>query len=153
MYIYMYACIDIIYICRHMRIYLPLHPQLIEDTPSSSPPTPMYPDILASQSNTMKHTHTPYNALQHSGTLGVTNCNTLQHTVTHCNTLQHTVTHCNKLQHTITPFNTLQHTATHRRALQHTKMLGVTNYETATHCNALQHTATHCNTLQHTAIH
>ena len=57
--------------------------------------------------------------------------NTLRHTATHCNTLQHTVhihstdaqfrasehtaTHCSTLQHTATHCNTLQHTATHCR--------------------------------------
>jgi len=38
----------------------------------------------------------------------MTHSNTLQHTATHCNTLQH-----NTLQHTATHCNTLQHTATH----------------------------------------
>ena len=64
---------------------------------------------------------------------------TLQHTATHCNTLQHTplteetdsATHCNTLQHTATHCNTLR--SRRRQTVQHT----------ATHRNTLQHTATH----------
>jgi len=70
--------------------------------------------------NTLQHTATHYDTLQHI-------CNTLQHTATHCNTLQHTAAH---LQHTTTHCST---SATHCNTLQHT----------AQHCN----TATH---LQHT---
>jgi len=52
--------------------------------------------------------------------LGVSHCNTLQHTATHCNTLQHTATHCNTLQHTAnvltvsaTSFFTCMHACMH----------------------------------------
>jgi len=106
--------------------------------------------------------------------------NTLQHTATHCNTLQHkevsgpalqnTATHCNKMQHTATQYLTatihisiqrqehLDHvctTATHCNTLQLTATHCNTRKflsSTAQFCNTL-HTATHCNTLQHPATH
>ena len=54
-----------------------------------------------------------FHSLQHSASVFITHCNTLQHTATHCNTLQHTATHCNTLQHATAHCNTLQHTAQH----------------------------------------
>ena len=93
-------------------------------------------------SNTLQHTTTNNNVLQHTATPckmvvvcihGVwmpraAHLNTLQHTTTHCNTPQHSSTHCNTLQHR----NTLQHE-------QHT----------ATHFDSPQLTAPHCNTPRH----
>jgi len=100
---------------------------------------------FATHWDTLGHTATRCNAVQHIMTylrmVSETYYNTLQHVPIHCNTLQHTATYCNILQHTATHCNTLQHTATHCNMLQYT----------ATHCNILQRTATHCNTLQHSA--
>jgi len=133
--------------------------------------------------NTLQHTATLYNRLQHTATcLRVggsrhTHCNTLhhiqhalqQHIATHCNTLQHTATHCNTLQQST--HNTLQHTCawvghdTHTAIYCNTFNILCNNtlQHTVTHCNTIQHTRTHCNTparwwvmthiLQNTATH
>ena len=93
--------------------------------------------FIATHCNTLQHTATPYNPLQHTATY----CNTLQHTATHYNTLQHSATPCNTLQHTATHCNTLHHTASYCNTLEHT----------TTHHNTPQHIATRCNTLQRTA--
>jgi len=69
---------------------------------------------------TPPHTYSSATAAGKTTLLGISFCNTLQHTATDCNPLQDTAAHC----------NTLQYTATHRNALQ----------RTATHCSALQHT-------------
>jgi len=84
-------------------------------------------DLLFMHCNTLHHTATSWNLLQHTAEQGSgLTIYALQHTASHCNTLQHTATH----------FNLLQHTAERGLGLN---------------IHALQHTATHCNTLRHTA--
>jgi kynurenine formamidase len=101
--------------------------------------------------------------------------NTLQHTATHCNTLQHRHRNwapsqrSNPLQHTATHCNIVTFSCASRRAQDHTLQHTATTGEI--HCNKLQQTATTnciatvflrtsrragctlCNTLQHSATH
>jgi len=92
---------------------------------------------------------------------------TLQHTATHSNILQHTKAEflcggviCSSakethLRHTATHHNALQHTASHhcnkpiRSFLVEESSTPPQKRHTAIHCNTLQHAATHCNILQH----
>ena len=122
------------------------------------------------KSNTLQHTATHCNALQHTATLQrwaqilksqlITSdvhiyicpkTHRKQHTATHCNTLQRTATDCNT-------------TAMGTHSQKVSSILVIFTYiyiprpmksntlqHTATHCNTLQHTAAPCSTLQHTA--
>jgi len=131
--------------------------------------------------NTLQHTTTRCNALQHTYTnLGRQRSNsskghgigesniciyTYEFTTAHCNTLQHTATHCYTLQHTATRCNTRIRTLGSRAARIEKDMTFkiviyiyiyiLTYISTQKHVaapyNTLRHTATHCNTLQHAA--
>ena len=54
----------------------------------------LQPSILGSAGNTLQHSATHCNTLEHTATHAATHCNTLKHTAcveTDCNTLQHTL--------------------------------------------------------------
>jgi len=108
--------------------------------------------ICGTHWNTLEHTTTHCNKLQHvlhvqvsNGTgqedlFAATHCNILQHTAKHCNKLQNTAIHCNTF-YTISLVTAL---VNRTYSMQHIAM----------YCKTLQDTATtHCNTLQHSATH
>ena len=108
--------------------------------------------ICGTHRNTLEHTTTHCNKLQHvlhvqvsNGTgqedlFAATHCNILQHTAKHCNKLQNTAIHCNTF-YTISLVTAL---VNRTYSMQHIAM----------YCKSLQDTATtHCNTLQHSATH
>ena len=104
--------------------------------------------------NTLQHSATHCNTLQHTTAWVTRRIIRLQHAATHGNILQHTAAHCSTLQHTAAHCNTLQHAAAHCNRLQHTAThYNTTRHQAAAHCNTQQHTAAHCTTLHHTATH
>jgi len=136
-------------------------------------------DRISSLCNTLQHTATYSNTLQHSSELRLSKltvadiagwvdrisslCNTLQRTATHCNTLQHsselrlsklTVADVVGWVDRISSLcNTPQRTATHYKTLRNYVFHTATDtaIDTATYCNILQRAATYCNTLQHSS--